>query len=117
MASNQPSAQQLIDVKGVTLHRVRVPLVEPFRISNGAVTEKDAVLIEVKTDDGQVGWGEASPMSGSFYSDDTPESAWAALTTELVPSLFRAGAIDAARFYEKLRAVPGEAFANSRTSR
>lgn len=113
MVANQSSAQQLIGVKGVTLHRVRVPLVEPFRISNGVVAEKDAILVEVKTVDGVVGWGEASPMSGSFYSNDTPESAWAALRTELIPSLLGVGAIDAARFYERLREVPGEAFAKA----
>jgi hypothetical protein len=57
-----------IAVKSVVLHRVRVPFVEPFRISNGVVAEKDAILIELATEEGIVGWGEASPMSGSFYS-------------------------------------------------
>lgn len=113
MTTNLISARQLIGVKGVTLHRVRVPLVEPFRISNGVIAEKDAILIEVKTDDGVVGWGEASPMSGSFYSNDTPESAWMALRTELIPSLLDAGAVDATRFYERLRSVPGDAFAKA----
>lgn len=43
------AAHQLIRVKSVALHRVRVPLVEPFRISNGVVAEKDAILVEVTT--------------------------------------------------------------------
>ena len=63
-----------IAVKSVVLHRVRVPFVEPFRISNGVVAEKDAILIELETDEGIIGWGEASPMSGSFYSAATPDS-------------------------------------------
>ncbi|MFL6208657.1 MAG: o-succinylbenzoate synthase [Pyrinomonadaceae bacterium] len=103
----------LVRVESVALHRVRVPLVEPFRISNGVVAEKDAILIEIKTDDGVVGWGEASPMSGSFYSDDTPESVWAALKTKLIPLVLCAGAVDATRFYERLRGVPGDAFAKA----
>src|SRR3982750_2871462 len=76
-----PASKQLIAVKSICLHRVRVPLVEPFRISNGSVAEKDSILIELLTDDGHVGWGEASPMSGSFYSPDTPDSVWENLTT------------------------------------
>jgi hypothetical protein len=64
-------------LKSVVLHRVRVPFVEPFLISNGVVAEKDAILIELTTADGIVGWGEASPMSGSFYSADTPDTSWA----------------------------------------
>ncbi len=113
MITNLTSAGQLIRVESVTLHRVRVPLVEPFRISNGAVALKDVILVEVKTDGGIVGWGEASPMSGSFYSDDTPEGSWAALSTRLIPSLFNGVAIDATRFYEQLRGVPCDAFAKA----
>jgi O-succinylbenzoate synthase len=113
LTTNLTSTAELIRIESVTLHRVRVPLVEPFRISNGEVTEKDVVLVEVKTDDGAVGWGEASPMSGSFYSDDTPEGSWAALATRLIPALLEDGAVDAARFYERLRGVPCDAFAKA----
>ncbi|HEV2863189.1 MAG TPA: o-succinylbenzoate synthase [Pyrinomonadaceae bacterium] len=100
-------------VERVALHRVRVPLKEPFRISNGSVAEKDSILVEVTTDRGVTGWGEASPMSGSFYSDDTPESVWRALSVMLIPLALGERAIDAPRFYERLREVPGEAFAKA----
>ena len=57
--------QQSVNVKSVVLHRVCVPLAEPFRNSNGVVADKDSILIEVKTDDGVEGWGECSPMTGT----------------------------------------------------
>lgn len=104
---------QLIGVKSVTLHRVRLALVEPFRISNGVVVEKDAILIEVRTDDGVVGWGEASAMQGSFYSDDTPDSTWEVLSKQLVPRLLDAGEVDATNYYQQLREFPGESFAKA----
>jgi O-succinylbenzoate synthase len=113
LTTNLTSTAGLIRVESVTLHRVRVPLVEPFRISNGEVALKDVVLVEVKTDDGTVGWGEASPMSGSFYSDDTPEGSWAALSTRLIPALFDEGAVNIARYYERLRDVSCDAFAKA----
>lgn len=100
-------------VERVALHRVRVPLNEPFRISNGSVAEKDCVLVEVTTDRGVTGWGEASPMSGSFYSEDTPDSVWRALGETLIPLALGERALDAPRFYERLREVPGEAFAKA----
>lgn len=65
---------------------VRIPLVEPFRISSGAVAEKDAIVVRLESDEG-VGYGESSPMSGSFYSSDTPESCWRELRERLIPSL------------------------------
>ncbi len=69
----------------ITLTWVRVPLVEPFRISSGAVAEKDGIVVEVASD-GLRGYGESSPMAGSFYSSDTPESCWNALTASIAPA-------------------------------
>ena len=71
-------------IERIQLTHVRVPLVEPFKISNGVVNEKDGIIVEIHSD-GLVGVGEASPMSGSFYSDDTPDSTWDYLNKTLVP--------------------------------
>jgi O-succinylbenzoate synthase len=106
-------AKVQLTVKSIALHHVRVPLVEPFRISNGSIAEKEAILIEVLTGDGHVGWGEASPMQGSFYSSDTPETVWTSLTTLLIPRVLNAGELDVARFYETLRMEPADTFAKA----
>ena len=113
MSTTSFAVHQSMVVKSVTLHRVRVPLVEPFRISNGVVAEKDAILIELTTDGGIVGWGEASPMSGSFYSAVTPDSSWAVLNDQLVPALFSLGPVDVNRCYKFLRAQPGDQFSRA----
>src|SRR5918997_449988 len=111
--ATEEAGRDPLRVERVALHRVRVPLGEPFRISNGTVAEKESVLVEVTTDRGVTGWGEASPMSGSFYSDDTPETVWRALAGTLIPLALAEREIDAPRFYERLREVPGEAFAKA----
>jgi O-succinylbenzoate synthase len=90
-----------------------VPFVEPFRISNGVVAEKDAIAIELATEQGIVGWGEASPMSGSFYSAATPDSSWTALRERLVPALLSAGQVNPATFFEVLRDQPADPFAKA----
>ncbi len=68
----------------VTLTHVRIPLVEPFRISNGEIAEKDGIVVAVASE-GLVGVGESSPMAGNFYSGDTPEGCWRELSERLVP--------------------------------
>lgn len=103
---------ELIALKSVALYRVRVPFLEPFRISNGVVAEKDAILIELTTRDGIVGWGEASPMSGSFYSSATPDSSWAGLRERLVPAL-STGQVNPATFFEVLRVQPVDQFSKA----
>ncbi|MFN7932424.1 MAG: o-succinylbenzoate synthase [Bryobacteraceae bacterium] len=92
------------------LTHVRIPLVEPFRISNGEVAEKDGIVVAVSSD-GLTGYGESSPMSGSFYSSDTPESCWKQLTESLGPSIAGRNfdSLDAAS--EWLDQQPGSNFA------
>lgn len=113
MSTTPVNVHRSIQVKSIVLHRVRIPFIEPFRISNGTVTEKDSILTEVVTADGVSGWGEASPMSGSFYSSDTPDSSWCTLTERLIPFLLERPRIEPHRFYEALREVPGDAFAKA----
>ena len=72
----------------ITLTHVRIPLTEPFKISNGEIAEKDGIIVGVHSE-GLVGYGESSPMSGSFYSEETPESTWDCLVAELIPRILR----------------------------
>jgi len=104
---------QSIEIMSAVLHRVRVPFMEPFRISNGVVAEKDAILIELTTSDGVAGWGEASPMCGAFYSSDTPDSSWTVLKDRFVPALLSLGHVEPARFHEFLRNQPGDQFSRA----
>lgn len=75
-------------IRQIALTHVRVPLVEPFRISSGAVAEKDGIIVRIDTTNGY-GFGESSPMSGTFYSSDTPESCWKELRDKLVPAVLQ----------------------------
>lgn len=59
---------------------------EPFRISSGAVHEKEAILVRLWDGDA-FGWGESSAMAGPFYSVDTPDSCEAQLVDEVLPAL------------------------------
>ena len=69
---------------------------EPFRISNGEVADRDAILIEINSDAG-TGWGEAAPMPGTFYSNDTPESTWEFVLRRLAPAFLEHPEFDLSR--------------------
>jgi O-succinylbenzoate synthase len=96
----------------ITLNHVRVPLVEPFRISNGVVAEKDGILVGVHSGS-LVGYGESSPMSGTFYSDDTPESVWKCLAEELIPLVMKENPESIEKLNALLDTVAGNAFAKA----
>lgn len=97
-------------VDHITLTWVRIPLNEPFRISNGVVAEKDGIVVAVNSD-GLTGYGESSPMAGSFYSADTPESCWQQLVESLVPQTVGRTFESLADACQWLDAVPGSNFA------
>ena len=99
-----------MNIKTVTLTHVRVPLVEPFRISSGAVADKDGIVVRIETDD-HVGYGESSPMSGSFYSSDTPESCWNELRNHIVPAFLKQQFMSAMAAVDWVNATPGSNFA------
>jgi O-succinylbenzoate synthase len=90
-------------ITGARLIHVRIPLIEPFRISSGAVSEKDAIVVRLEAD-GFTGWGESSPMAGAFYSSDTPDSCWAALCDVIIPAVL-------GREITRDTALPGPNFA------
>ncbi len=75
-----------MNIDKIILRWVQILFLEPFRISNGSVAVKDSIVVEAQA--GQfTGFGEASPMAGSFYSAETPESTWEALVQRLVPAV------------------------------
>ena len=92
---------------------MQLPLHEPFKISNGEVSVKDAILVELQGMDGNIGWGEASPMGGSFYSSETPETTWDFLRNKAVPGLLNRPLPEAARCFDWLSEFPGEPFAKA----
>lgn len=87
LAKAQSFASRIrLKIEQIILTHVRVPLVEPFRISSGAVSEKDGIVVELHAD-GLSGFGESSPMAGSFYSVDTPEASWRELCEIVAPAI------------------------------
>ncbi len=75
-------------IERVDVYLVGLPVVRPFRIAGGAVTEpgKPAVrvLVKVTDTDGVTGWGEATPLPSWTY--ETWESIVAAVREYLAPA-------------------------------
>lgn len=75
-----------IFIDRIDAFRVSIPMVEPFRISSGEVSCKDAILVRL-SHNGNFGWGESSSMPGAFYSQDTPDSCERQLIDDALPRL------------------------------
>ncbi|MBA3623312.1 MAG: mandelate racemase [Methylibium sp.] len=63
---------------------LKLPLERPYRLSFGPVAELDTVLVRVIHEDGAIGWGEATLLTG--YTDETIGGTWDK-TCEILDSL------------------------------
>ena len=72
-------------ITGVEVHVLKSPLAEPFAFSQGWVRQRSATLVEVITDEGVIGWGEAFAQGL-----EPPEIAAAAIEYALKPLLIGA---------------------------
>jgi len=91
---------------------VRIPLHSPFKISSGVVSDKDAIIVAIYSE-GLVGYGEASPMAGSFYSSDSPETTWVCLTNEILPRIKARMDLDRSQVDLILDQIHGNSFAKA----
>jgi D-galactarolactone cycloisomerase len=76
-------------IKDITVHVLKCPLAEPFAFSQGWVTHRSATLVEVETDAGITGWGEAFAQG-----TEPPEIAAAAIDKALRPLVVGADPLD-----------------------
>ncbi len=81
-----PAQTGPVEITRAEVHRVSIPLHEPFRISSGEVSRKDVLLVRIANGD-LYGWGESSAMGGGFYSSETPDGCEAELLNVLLPAV------------------------------
>ncbi|MTA40775.1 MAG: o-succinylbenzoate synthase, partial [Actinobacteria bacterium] len=75
-------------IQEITLRRLAMPLVRPFRTSFGTQTQRDVLLVEVLAD-GNTGYGECVAMSIPLYSEEYVVAAQDFITRFVAPRLFQ----------------------------
>jgi o-succinylbenzoate synthase len=79
-------------IERIELYELTLPLVEPFIISGGTMTERRSLVVVLHDQHGHRGYGESPPFELPFYSDETLASARYLLEKVLIPRLLQSGA-------------------------
>ncbi len=74
-------------IEQITLHEIRMPLREPFRISSGTVSRRRILLVELRDGDGLTVWSECVAGEQPNYSSETIDTAWLALRLYVAPRI------------------------------
>ena len=76
-----------VTIADITLHAVALPLVELLKTSFGAEPWKSAILVEVATSKGVIGWGEMALKTKPSYGAETILTALHITRDFLIPKL------------------------------
>jgi O-succinylbenzoate synthase len=98
----------------IDLYELTLPLLEPFIISGGTMTERRSLVVALHDDGGHVGYGESPPFELPFYSEETLGGARLLLAELLLPRLLGQEVAGPEAVDQLLRAgVRGNPFARS----
>jgi o-succinylbenzoate synthase len=64
-------------IESLDIYPIKLPMVRPFRIALGSISEYEGVLVRVELSDGTYGWGEAAPEP--TITGETMRTAWTIL--------------------------------------
>ena len=86
-----------IKIKDIIVHVIKSELDIPFAFSQGWVKKRSATLVEIKTDEGLIGWGEAF-----CQGLEPPEISAAVIETALKPLLLNESPLDIEVLWHKM---------------
>ena len=75
----------MIRIARITLREIRLPLLEPFRISSGVVDTRRILLVELADAEGATAWSECVAFDEPFYGPDTIDTCWLAIAKWVAP--------------------------------
>lgn len=76
-------------VEAVIMRHVRIPMRTPFVTSYGVQSQKDAIILEVHTKEGGIGFAECCALSVPLYTEETTATAWHVIHDFLLPMVWR----------------------------
>jgi O-succinylbenzoate synthase len=97
----------------VTVRQVRIPLLQSFRTSFGALPDKTAVIIELRTSDGLRGFGESSAFAFATYTEESVYTVLATAIHDLVPRVVGRSFETAEQLVSALEPVRGNRIAKA----
>lgn len=98
--------------KSVETILVDIPTIRAHKLSVTTMQTQTLVLVKITTDDGLVGWGEATTIGGLSYGEESPESVKVNIDTYFKPLICSLGDLNLAQSFAKIhKSINGNRFA------
>ncbi len=73
--------------KAIDTILVEIPTIRPHKMAVATMQTQTLVLVKITTEDGLIGWGEATTIGGLGYGEESPESIKTNIETYFAPLL------------------------------
>ncbi|WP_053360369.1 o-succinylbenzoate synthase [Bacillus sp. FJAT-27251] len=95
-----------MNISSIVLKIIKMPLKSPFSTHLEKVSEREAIIVELRDRDGIRGYGEGVAFSSPWYTEETVKTSWHMLKDFFIPELKRHGIstpAEAAETFKKYR--------------
>ncbi len=98
--------------KSIETLLVEIPTIRPHKMAVATMQTQTLVLVKITTDDGFIGWGEATTIGGLGYGEESPESVKTNIETYFSPLLKSLKDLNVAQTVQSIkRNINGNRFA------
>ena len=97
--------------KSVETLLVQIPTIRPHKMAVATMQTQTLVLVKITTEDGYVGWGEATTIGGLGYGEESPESVKVNIETYFAPLLKTLSGLNVAQTLQAIKNINGNRFA------
>lgn len=98
--------------KSVETLLLQIPTIRPHKMAVATMQTQTLVLVKITTEDGYVGWGEATTIGGLGYGDESPESIKVNIDTYFTPLLKTLSGLNVAQTLQAIKKnINGNRFA------
>jgi o-succinylbenzoate synthase len=73
----------------ITLRHLKMRMKSPFTTSFGTMQNKEFLLLEARSDNGQLGWGESVAFEIPWYTEETIKTNWHMLEDFIIPAVIK----------------------------
>ncbi|OTG82439.1 muconate/chloromuconate family cycloisomerase [Acinetobacter sp. ANC 4648] len=98
--------------KSIETLLVEIPTIRPHKMAVATMQTQTLVLIKITTEDGFIGWGEATTIGGLGYGEESPESVKTNIETYFAPLLKSLKGLNVAQTFQVIKKnINGNRFA------
>ncbi|MEZ2902856.1 muconate/chloromuconate family cycloisomerase [Acinetobacter terrestris] len=98
--------------KSIETLLVEIPTIRPHKMAVATMQTQTLVLVKITTEDGYIGWGEATTIGGLGYGEESPESIKTNIETYFAPLLKSLAGLNIAQTFAAIkRNINGNRFA------